>query len=393
MEQSISIDAIREQIRPYEDHEVEAAAKLLTENPEFNMVLRAATPEHADSFIAAIRSVRTIRDFKYNFSYKLIKGIVQGNSFSCTLSGRTRLGEDIPYTFISNHRDIVLDSALLNILLADIGYRLPRIAIGDNLLVRPWIKDLVRLNDSVIVQRSLPPRQFLASAQALSQYIHYSIREDNSSIWIAQREGRAKDSDDRTQVALLKMIALSGTGSCVERLQAINIAPVSISYEYDPCDYLKAKELYIRKRTPDYKKPEGEDLLNMKEGIMGYKGRIHFSLGTPLNRLLEGVEMPKATNEQLQTLATVIDTEIHKHYRLYPGNYIAEDRLRQSRIYADMGHYSPSEEEHFLAYVAAQAIKTGLPQEAYEELQELILLMYANPLRNYRQAVGSTEKN
>ncbi len=218
MEQSISIDAIREQIRPYEDHEVEAAAKLLTENPEFNMVLRAATPEHADSFIAAIRSARTIRDFKYNFSYKLIKGIVQGNSFSCTLSGRTRLGEDIPYTFISNHRDIVLDSALLNILLADIGYRLPRIAIGDNLLVRPWIKDLVRLNDSVIVQRSLPPRQFLASAQALSQYIHYSIREDNSSIWIAQREGRAKDSDDRTQVALLKMIALSGTGSCVEGL-------------------------------------------------------------------------------------------------------------------------------------------------------------------------------
>lgn len=386
MDNSHLTASVLESIRPYTDQEVEAAAKALTQNPEFNMVLRLATPEHADAFIAAIQAARTIKDFKLNFSYKLIKGIVQGNSFSCNISGRSRLGADVPYTFISNHRDIVLDSALLNILLVDIGYRLPRIAIGDNLLVRPWVKDLVRLNDSVIVQRSLPPRQFLTSAQTLSQYIRFSIQEDQSSMWIAQREGRAKDSDDRTQIALLKMIALSGEGEVIDRLKSINIAPVSISYEYDPCDYLKARELYLRKRNPKYKKPDGEDVLNMKEGIMGYKGRIHFALGTPLNQLLEGVELPKASNEQLQLVAATIDREIHKLYRLYPGNYIAEDLLSETNTYAQAGHYSTSEREHFEKYLAQQIDKTGLPEEAHEEIRAWLLLMYANPLRNQLKA-------
>ncbi|MBB6276495.1 1-acyl-sn-glycerol-3-phosphate acyltransferase [Porphyromonas circumdentaria] len=386
MDQSYSRASILEEIRPYQDHEVEAATKALTENPEFVMVLKMATPEYADAFMTAIRAARTIKDFKLNFSYKLIKGIVEKNSFSCSISGRSRLGADVPYTFISNHRDIVLDSALLNILLSDIGYRLPRIAIGDNLLVRPWVKDLVRLNDSVIVQRSLPPRQFLASAQTLSQYIRYSIQEDDSSMWIAQREGRAKDSDDRTQIALLKMIALSGTGDVIHRLKGINIAPVSISYEYDPCDYLKARELYTRKRNPEYRKPTGEDVLNMKEGIMGYKGRIHFALGTPLNQLLEREELPKAHNEQLQFVASVIDKEIHKLYRLYPGNYIAEDLLSGVDTYGKAGHYSPAEREQFLTYLTQQVVKTGLPQEAHEELRSLVLLMYANPLRNHLKA-------
>lgn len=374
---------IWEDIRPYLDNEVSEAAQQLLQDPEFKMVLQMAAPEHAAYMEQAIRAARTIQEFKYSFSYQLVKQMVKQSSFSCDISGRSRLEGDQAYTFISNHRDIVLDSAILNVLLYDIGYRLPRIAIGDNLLVRPWIKQLVRLNDSVIVQRSLPPRQFLASTKALSAYIRYSIQEDNASLWIAQREGRAKDSNDRTQIALLKMIALSGEGTPLNRLQAIRLVPVSMSYEYDPCDYLKARELFLRKRNPEYKKQEGEDLLNMKEGITGYKGRIHFTLGNPLSKLLESVEeIPQETNAQLQLAAELIDREIHKHYRLYPGNYIAEDLLSGQNTYANQGHYSEGERDEFTDYLHKQMAKTGLPEENYDELRDLLLLMYANPLRN-----------
>ena len=254
-------------IRPYLDSEVHDAVEQLLADQEFCSLLDRVLPNQAEALKQGMLKSQTIREIKLAFGYNIIRYILQKTAFSCDLSGTSRLGGDTPATFVSNHRDIILDTGILNVLLADKGYRLPRIAIGDNLFARPWIKEVVRLMDSVTVKRAESPRDFLASSQALSAYILHSITQDKASLWIAQREGRAKDSNDRTQPALLKMLAIAGEGSIIDRLVNINTVPVSISYEYDPCDYLKAMELLARQQNGEYHKSPGEDVLHMREGL------------------------------------------------------------------------------------------------------------------------------
>lgn len=232
------------------------------------------------------------------------------------------------YTFISNHRDIVTDSAFLDYLLLVNGFsQTCEIALGDNLLKFPWIKDLVRINKSFIVERGLPMRQMLASSKRLSEYIHYSVETKKQNIWIAQREGRAKDSDDRTQEGIMKMMTMGGTGSVVDRLKSLHIVPLAISYEYDPCDYLKAKEMQQKRDVEGWKKGPDDDVISMKTGIMGFKGHVHYHAAPCLDEWLGTLDAAMPRKEVLETVARHIDHEIHSNYMIYPNNWIALDEL------------------------------------------------------------------
>ena len=265
--------------------------------------IQANSGQPGDGFKIAIRGAGTNGDtkplyvidgvsggdiFQLRFMKPVVNYIIRkkcdGISFDESALPRDK---SLRYTFVSNHRDIVLDSAFLDILLVKNGYPTTvEIGIGDNLLIYPWIKRLVRMNKAFVVRRSLTPHEMIKSSQLMSQYIHYAVNEKNENIWIAQREGRAKDSDDRTQESVLKMLAMGGKGNFAEQLSDLNIVPLTISYEFDPCDYLKAKEFQQKRDNPRYKKSRQDDLDNMRVGIFGFKGHVHYHCAAPVNTFM-----------------------------------------------------------------------------------------------------------
>ena len=375
-------------IRPYLDEEVTAVVAQLADQPELRHVLSALlSEEETTALIQQLKGIHSVDDFKQRISYPLVVQLAKQTTFSVSLSGASRLGGDLPTTFITNHRDIILDSAFLNLVMRERNYLMPRIAIGDNLFGRPWIEAVVKLNDSFVVRRSLPIRQMLLAAQSLSAFIDRSIQQDHKSVWIAQREGRAKDNSDKTQPSVLKMIASSQSSDPLTQLMRVNIAPTTISYEYDPCDILKACELLWRKHHPEeqYVKGPEEDLINMKTGLLGYKGRVHFAVGKRLNELItpeleaELRALPK--QELYPRLAEIIDTELHSNYRFYPINYIAYDLLHPHKAHPKE-LYSEADKEKALRYIEEQIAKA--PTDAYsaDELRTQLLQMYAQPLCN-----------
>ena len=328
-----------EDIRPLNQDEVQAAIEELLASEEFRAALRYIKPDlNWDELAAAMRACKTKEQFKSTLGYEAVMTVAKKTTFSLTVSGRSRLPEGKPAcTFISNHRDIVLDASFLNLILFDVGYGLTQVAIGDNLLIRPWIETFVRLNNSFIVKRGVSVRQMLEVSYTLSAYIHHTIKETKESIWIAQREGRAKDSNDRTQPSVLKMLNMAGDADILTNLSSLNIVPVSISYEYDPCDYLKAKEFQLKRDNPDYHKSQQDDLLNMETGILGNKGRVHFTIGNRINDRLATLDPNTEKNELFAQIAAIIDREIYTHYRFYPCNYVAYDLLNGTRRFSD--HY------------------------------------------------------
>lgn len=375
-------------IRPYLDEEVPAVVAQLANQPELRHVLSALlSEEETTALIQQLKGIHSVDDFKQRISYPLVVQLAKRTTFSVSLSGASRLGGDLPTTFITNHRDIILDSAFLNLVMRERNYLMPRIAIGDNLFGRPWIEAVVKLNDSFVVRRSLPIRQMLLAAQALSAFIDQSIQQDHKSVWIAQREGRAKDNSDKTQPSVLKMIASSQSNDPLTQLMRVNIAPTTISYEYDPCDILKACELLWRKHHPEeqYAKGPEEDLINMKTGLLGYKGRVHFAIGKRLNELITPeleAELRALPKQQLYPrLAELIDTELHSNYRFYPINYIAYDLLHPHKAHPKE-LYSEADKEKALRYIEEQIAKA--PTDAYsaDELRTQLLQMYAQPLCN-----------
>lgn len=375
-------------IRPYLDEEVPAVVAQLANQPELRHVLSALlSEEETTALIQQLKGIHSVDDFKQRISYPLVVQLAKRTTFSVSLSGASRLGGDLPTTFITNHRDIILDSAFLNLVMRERNYLMPRIAIGDNLFGRPWIEAVVKLNDSFVVRRSLPIRQMLLAAQALSAFIDQSIQQDHKSVWIAQREGRAKDNSDKTQPSVLKMIASSQSNDPLTQLMRVNIAPTTISYEYDPCDILKACELLWRKHHPEeqYVKGPEEDLINMKTGLLGYKGRVHFAIGKRLNELITPeleAELRALPKQQLYPrLAELIDTELHSNYRFYPINYIAYDLLHPHKAHPKE-FYSEADKEKALRYIEEQIAKA--PTDAYsaDELRTQLLQMYAQPLCN-----------
>ena len=279
----------------------------------------------------------------------------------------------------------MLDPGFLSLSLLDNQFpNTVEIAIGDNLLIYPWIKKLVRVNKSFIVQRALSMRQMLQASARMSRYIHFAITEKKENIWIAQREGRAKDSNDRTQESVLKMLALAGKDDAVDSLKELNIVPTSLSYEYDPCDFLKAKEMQQKRDIEGFKKTQKDDLLNMQTGIFGYKGRVYFQTAPCLNEELETLRgLPK--NELFVKAAQLIDLHIHRNYRLYPGNYIACDLLEGKQTFADK--YDEKEKAKFEAYLQKKLDMIDLPDKDIPFLRQCILTMYANPTINHLKAL------
>lgn len=371
-----------EDIRPLNQDEVQSAIEKLLASDEFRSAIRYIKPNlNWDEFAATMRACKTKEQFKSTLGYEAVMTVAQKTTFSLTVSGRSRLPEGNPAcTFISNHRDIVLDASFLNLILFDVGYGLTQVAIGDNLLIRPWIETFVRLNNSFIVKRGVSVRQMLEVSYTLSAYIHHTIKETKESIWIAQREGRAKDSNDRTQPSVLKMLNMAGDKDILSNLASLNIVPVSISYEYDPCDYLKAKEFQLKRDNPDYHKTQQDDLLNMETGILGNKGRVHFTIGNRINDRLAELDPNKDKNELFAEVANIIDKEIYRHYRFYPCNYVAYDLLHGTRRFSD--HYGLKDKKEFEAYLQGQLDKIDIPNKDEAFLRRMILEMYTNPLVN-----------
>jgi hypothetical protein len=379
-------------IRPFEPEELPAVYDRLCADQQFRSVAQAVYPGVPFSALEAkMRTCASGLQFQKAFCYDFLEQLLAKAATSCDIDTE-HLDTTRRYTFVSNHRDIVLDSALLDKLLLEAGFNTTaEIAIGDNLLAAPWIKDLVRVNKSFIVERSPGIREMLICSKRLSEYMHLVIARKHDNVWIAQREGRAKDSDDRTQPSVLKMMAMGGEGTIVERLKQLHIVPLSISYEYDPCDFLKAQEYQLRRDVPGWKKSKADDLLSMKTGILGYKGAIHYHCAPCIDDWLDTLptDMPKA--ELFDTIAAHIDSEIHRHYRIYPSNRAALDLLRQQPSPAAdraqrLSHWdnslTPEARQQFEDYLDKQIGKISLPNKDEDYLRNQMLTQYANPLIN-----------
>lgn len=380
-----------EAIRPYADAEVPAVMARLFADREFLEILahfrfpRLAGPmgwmlkpliaQRLRREFATIHSVDTLQARIEMYLDRTIERATDG----ITYSGLEKLQPGLAYLFIANHRDIVMDPAFVNYALYQTKMRTPRIAIGDNLLQRPFVSDLMRLNKSFIVRRSITGRrEKLAAYQVLSAYINHSIRNDGESIWIAQAEGRAKDGDDRTDSAILKMLHMSRKNEpFAQVLAALRPTPVSISYEYDPCDQAKARELYIRATTGSYTKAAGEDDTSIALGITGHKGRVHVSFGTPI------LQVP----DDAKQLAVDLDQQILGGYRLFPVNYLAyrvwDDRDPEISIPELSELFSRAEIERAEAEWGKRLAACPSVQQPY------LIQQYATPVRNqYRLKAG-----
>ena len=394
-------------IRPYEPEEMKQAFEDLLNDRQFNVIMKGYAPwlpkgVRNGLLRLAFTGVKTPLDFQKRFMKPVVKYIIRKHTDGCSFddsllrieNSELRIensgvqgnhnsqfsisNSQFRYTFVSNHRDIVLDSAFLDVMLVDGGYPTTvEIGIGDNLLIYPWIRRLVRMNKAFTVRRGLSLKETLAASQLMSRYIHYAVTQKHENIWIAQREGRAKDSDDRTQEAVLKMLAMGG------QLNELNIVPLTISYEYDPCDYLKAQEFQQKRDDPTFKKSRQDDLDNMKTGILGYKGRVTYRAAAPVNTWIAELD-GLSRQEYYAELARRIDLNLHRNYQLYPCNYIAADLLDGTSDNA--AHYTAADVEHFEQYLDGQLAKVTIANPDRPFLRQCILTMYTNPLRNYNAA-------
>lgn len=374
-------------IRPFEPSELPEVFDRLLQNEQFLQVLAYLYPGVPKEAIGMkMHQCRTNLDFQKAFCYDFLKNLLAKASLGITADFHN-IDIKKRHTFVSNHRDIVLDSALLHVELIDAGSdTTTEIAIGDNLLKLPWVKDIVRLNKSFIVERSLPMRQMLMASKRLSDYMHFVIAEKNDNVWIAQREGRAKNSDDRTQEAILKMMTMGGEGTIVERLKALHIVPLAISYEFDPCDWLKAREMQLRRDVADWKKGPMDDVISMQTGIMGYKGHIHYHCAPCIDQWIDSLPADMSKTDFYAAVAQHIDHEIWRGYRLYPSNYVALDLLRGNNDMAS--HYTEADRTAFEKYLEGQLAKINdLPNADTSFLRERMLEMYANPAINQLSVV------
>ena len=370
-----------DEIRPYEPEEMRQAFEDLLSDRQFNLIMKGFAPwlpkAVRNGFLRlAFKGVKSPLEFQKRFMKPVVKYIIRKHTDGCSFDNSLLPADkqEPRYTFISNHRDIVLDSAFLDVKLIEAGYPTTvEIGIGDNLLIYPWIKRLVRMNKAFTVRRGLTPKEMLRSSQLMSSYIHFAVQKKKENIWIAQREGRAKDSSDHTQEAVLKMLAMGGD------LRHLNIVPLTISYEFDPCDYLKAQEFQLKRDNPAFKKSKQDDLDNMKTGILGYKGRVTYHCGTPINQWIDELE-GLTKQEYYATLCERMDREIHLGYTLYPCNYIALDMLNGNT--EQSSHYSEADKQSFEKYLSKQLSKINIPNKDEQFLREKMLIMYANPVKN-----------
>lgn len=375
------------EIRPYEEEEYSQVISTLQKDRELTESLRSAIGVIPTKLLLfKVRRAGSIHCLQRDVIVPLIlKTLRHSRSvLSSDLSALPSVTGN--WLFISNHRDIVMDSALLDCILIKNGGIGVEIAIGDNLLAKPWIQQSVKLNRSFIVRRSLPPVEFLEFSKTLSAYIRFAITTKQVPVWIAQREGRAKDSDDRTQKSLLKMLTMSDNSDIVESIRSLHLVPLSISYEYDPCDWLKAREFQLKRDNPDYRKSREEDLLNMKTGIFGHKGHVHYQAAECIDSQLDNIDRTRPKNAQLEQIAEIIDRSIHAGYMIYPGNRVALDLLHGDN--SQSGLYTEKDKAVFEQYMESRLQKIDIPDPDWDFLRTKFLEMYANPLINQIKATA-----
>ncbi len=367
-----------DEIRPYYDSEVKEKIRLLLKDKVFNDVLKYLFKNRpkVEMVKFQLRRIRSIKQLQGVFIYDLLHRLIDPTSKGLQCTGIEKLEKDKPYLFISNHRDIVLDAALLNLLIFEHGMNTTQIAIGDNLLQYEWIKHTVKLNRSFIIKRNLPPRELIRASQNVSQFIRKSITEDKMSIWIAQREGRTKDGSDKTQGSVLKMLNMSNKNGISEGFNELNIVPVSISYELEPCGLFKIKEL-IKKEHYGITKTSKDDLKSMSTGMFAPKGRIRFAFGEPVETHFAQAENNEQRNEYIRNIAGMIDQQIYNNYKLWPNNYIAYDMLMQEYRFKDK--YTAEDKRTFEIMVEQAMVNIDYP---ITDLQERFLKLYANPVIN-----------
>ena len=364
-------------IRPYYDAEVNEAIYSAVNHPMMKAIMNFTFPELDDEiWKEQLKRTHSIRDFQCNFIYNSVQNVLAKSSEGLTTSGFEKLEPNTSYLFISNHRDIILDTSLLNVSLFDHGLVMTASAIGDNLVKKSFLKTLSKLNRNFLVQRGLPPRELLESSKLMSEYIGQLLLRENRSVWIAQREGRTKDGNDATHSGVLKMLAMgSDESNLMDYFKKIKIVPVSISYEYDPTDALKMPQLIAEANDEIYIKEKNEDFVTLLSGIIGQKKRIHIHVGDILDKELDKIAKDfDNTNKQVQALAQTIDDSILQSYKLWPTNYIAYDLLNKSTTYS---HFYTENEKSLFERRLEMKIDQNNPL-----MVESFLAMYANPVVN-----------
>jgi 1-acyl-sn-glycerol-3-phosphate acyltransferase len=364
-------------IRPFYDSEVNDEICNVIQHPMMKALMNFTFPETPESYwMNQLSKTHSIRDFQVNFIYQSIQKVLERSSEGLTTSGYEKLDKHTPYMFISNHRDIILDTSLLNVSLYDHGLVMTASAIGDNLVKKDFLLKLSKLNRNFLVQRGLPPRELLQSSKLMSEYIGQLLLRENRSVWIAQREGRTKDGNDATHQGVLKMLAMgSDEDRVMQYFKKIKIVPVSISYEYDPTDALKMPQLMAEANNEKYIKEKNEDFITLLSGIMGQKKRIHIHVGNVLDKELDWIELEfDNTNKQIQALAQTIDDSILSTYKLWPTNFIAFDLLHKTSRFSN--HYTENEKSLFERRLEMKIDANN------QSMVESFLAMYANPVVN-----------
>ncbi len=370
-------------IAPYDDSNFHEKMAELVEQEGFKFAINFAMPDvNYDEFKQQLLNAPSQDYFQRVIAGAFLERLAKFTTDGITLSGIENYDGATSYTFISNHRDIVLDASFLNLCFIREKMPLTQIAIGNNLLIYDWITDLVKINRSFIVKRDMPKLQAVEAARQLSAYIHYAINQRHEPVWIAQRQGRAKDSNDVTQESLIKMLSFEGGEDTLGNILSLNICPTSISYEFDPNDFLKVKEFLMKRRDPEFKKSQRDDLLSMEIGMFKPKGHVHFNLGRCIND-----ELKKTTetgrNQIIHYACQLIDREIHLGYKIYPCNYISCDKLNGAPRFADK--YTDEDVQSFDNYITDQLAKVDvadITDEEYRYMKEMMLTMYAFPLKN-----------
>jgi len=364
-------------IRPFYDSEVNEALRSVVHHPMMKALMSFTFPDVKEEVWAEqLRKTHSKRDFQANFIYNAVQKVLEKSSEGLTTSGFEKLDKHAPYLYISNHRDIILDTSLLNVCLLDHGLVMTASAIGDNLVQKTFLHVLSRLNRNFVVQRGLSPRELLQSSKLMSEYICQLLTRENRSVWIAQREGRTKDGNDSTQQGVLKMLAMaSDEQNLMDFFKKVKIVPVSISYEYDPTDALKMPQLLAQAKDEVYVKEKNEDFNTLLSGIMGQKKRIHIHVGDVLDTELDAIAATNDNvNKQIQALAQVIDDSILSTYKLWPTNYIAYDLIHNTTRFAD--RYTEKEKQVF-----ERRLEMRIDIEN-KILRDGFLAMYANPVVN-----------
>lgn len=363
-------------ISPYTGDEVKEAAARLCNSQGFLSIFSDLCKIDVSVFVKMLSNVTTLDEYQEYFFGPVIQAIMNNSTDGVEIIGLDKLDKSKSYLFISNHRDIILDSAMLNLLLRNNGFKYCSAAIGNNLFVNEWVVDLVKLNSCFTVERNVSVRGMLQSSALRSEYIRDVIKECNKSVWIAQREGRTKNGDDATQQALLKMFKMSGDKDFFTNFKELNIVPVSISYEIEPCDDMKANELFIKSISEFAKTPE-HDMMSMVSGLKNKKGKVYFTVNKIEDEELQHAAQEPNNGDRIAALARLIDDKIHKSYFLHKNNYIAYDILNSTDKYS--GYYSSEDYDKFMSMKEAKLSKSGYYNEA---INKIYLEIYSNPVRN-----------